>query len=252
MLVIPAIDLMGGKAVRLKAGKREDVTVYSDAPWELAAQFAEAGATCLHVVDLDGAFEGGARQSALIQRIAAAFRAGGGRDVQVGGGLRTEEAVREVLDAGATYAVLGTIAAKSPKLVLKLCEALPGKVIVAADAHGNEVRVEGWAKGANVDLVELVLRAAIWGAARLLYTDVSRDGLQVGPNVEATARLQRLVGPDTPVIASGGISSLDDLKRLSRANVQQCVVGRAIYEKNFSVREAMNVTRGRAATPRPC
>jgi phosphoribosylformimino-5-aminoimidazole carboxamide ribotide isomerase len=245
--VIPAIDLLGGKAVRLREGRREDTTIYSDVPWDLARAYAADGARTLHVVDLDGAFAGERRQAPIIEKVIAAFDPGDQRDVQVGGGIRTIEDITALIGAGVSRVVIGTAAARSPKMVLRACELWPDRVIVAVDAVKGEVRLEGWTKPSNVDAVELALRAAVWGASRILYTDISRDGTKEGPNVEATARLQRLCGPETPVIASGGIGSIEDLRKLFRAGIQQCVIGRALYDGAFTLREAMHAVGMRRA-----
>lgn len=232
--VVPAIDLAGGKAVRLKGGRREEATVYHDRPWELAARFAAEGARAIHVVDLDGAFAGEPRQLDLVRRIADAA----GVPIQVGGGIRDARAVEEALAAGARWVVLGTAAVRDPALVRELCASHPGVIVVAVDARDGRVAVAGWTETSDVDAVELATRAAGWGAAKLLYTDVTRDGLKTGVNVAATARLQLAVGK-VPVIASGGIATLDDLRQLAAAGVMECVVGRAIYDGAFTVREAL-------------
>jgi phosphoribosylformimino-5-aminoimidazole carboxamide ribotide isomerase len=158
--------------------------------------------------------------------------------MHVGGGIRDESAIAAVLDAGARWAVLGTAAVKDPELVRRACQRHPDQLIVAVDARDGLVAVEGWTATSNIDAVELARRAVGWGASKILYTDVARDGLRGGPNVAATARLQQALGA-TPVIASGGIGSLDDLRALAAAGVQECVVGRAIYDGVFSVAEAL-------------
>ena len=234
MIVVPAIDLLEGRAVRLREGKREDATVYHERPWELATAFARAGATRVHVVDLDGAFAGSPQQGAMIAKILAASQL----PVQVGGGIRDEAAIDAVLAAGAQWAVLGTAAVKSPELVQRACERYPGRVIVAVDARDGRVAVDGWTTTSDIDAVDLARRAVGWGAAKILYTDVSRDGLRGGPNVAATARLQAALGT-TPVLASGGIGSLADLRELSAAGVLECVLGRALYDKVFTLEEAL-------------
>jgi phosphoribosylformimino-5-aminoimidazole carboxamide ribotide isomerase len=232
MVVIPAIDLLGCVVVRLRGGKREEATVYdADAP-AVARRFAAAGARLLHVVDLDGAFAGGPRQGALVGAIARAFAG----KVQTGGGLRTLDDVRATLEV-ATYAVLGTAAVKDPELVREVCRAHPDRVIVAVDARDGRVAVSGWTEGSDVDAGELARRAEDWRAAKILYTDIARDGLRTGPNVAATARLQEAV--EIPVIASGGIGSLDDLRALAAAGVRECVVGRALYEGVFTLEQAI-------------
>ncbi|HEX9102198.1 MAG TPA: 1-(5-phosphoribosyl)-5-[(5-phosphoribosylamino)methylideneamino]imidazole-4-carboxamide isomerase [Polyangia bacterium] len=231
MLILPAIDLMGGNAVRLYKGKRDSAKIYSNAPAEIALGFVRAGAKRVHVVDLDAAFGDGDNR-AVLSAIAAT-----GAEVQAGGGVRDLAAARALLDAGCRAIVLGTSAVKQPELVESLCRELPGRVVVAVDAHGDKVAVEGWAEKTDVDAADLAARAVEWGAAAILYTDIARDGTGVGPNVEATARLARVLHP-TPVIASGGIGSLDHLRALALAGVPQAVVGRALYEHKFTLGEA--------------
>lgn len=233
MKVIPAIDLLDGRAVRLREGRRDDVTVYREHPEELVAELCDGGAERIHVVDLDGAFDGARRHADLIARVCAASRV----PVQVGGGIRDAAAARAVLDAGAAAVVLGTAAVKAPAVVQALCEAFPGRVIVAVDARDGVVAVEGWVEASDVTAVELGRRAAGWGAAALLYTDIARDGIGVGPNVAATAALAAAVSID--VIASGGVHSLDHLRALAAAGVASVVVGRALYDARFTLAEAI-------------
>jgi phosphoribosylformimino-5-aminoimidazole carboxamide ribotide isomerase len=230
----PAIDLLGGKAVRLEAGRRDRATVFHERPIELVTELAAGGADRLHVVDLDGAF-GELRQLELVEAIVKASPI----PVEVGGGIRDRAAIETVLAVGASFVVLGTAAVRTPSLVEDACRAFPGRVIVAVDARDGMVAVDGWTTASNVTAVELGARAAGWGAAALLYTDVARDGLHVGPNVEATAQLARAVGCE--VIASGGVGSLEDLVKLRLAGIPAVVVGRAIYDKRFTVEEAARV-----------
>jgi len=238
MKLLPAIDLLDGKAVRLEEGRRDRVTVFHDQPWLLVDDFAAAGAERVHVVDLDGAFAGAPAQRELIARLVAASPI----PVQVGGGIRDRAAVEAVFAAGAAYAVLGTAAVKAPAMVEDVCRAFPGRIVVAVDARDGVVAVEGWVESGGVTAVELGLRAAAWGAAALLYTDVARDGIHAGPNLAATAELARQVGID--VIASGGVSSLGDLAALRDAGIPAVVVGRALYDRRFTLAEAIAVARG--------
>ncbi len=233
MIVIPAIDLLGGKVVRLRAGRREEASIYHDDPMEVARRWVSAGAQELHIVDLDAAF-GETPQRHQLERLIA----GAGVPVQIGGGVRDEAAVTSLLHAGAARVVLGTAAIKEPALAEKWCRRHAGSVVVAVDAREGRVAVEGWTEVTDMDASELARRAAAWGAARILYTDIARDGGKEGPNVPATARLQRDLGA-TPVIASGGIGSLDDLRALSVAGVAYCVVGRALYDGAFTLEEAL-------------
>lgn len=238
MRVIPAIDLMGGKAVRLTEGKRESATVYGE-PLEMVDEFVGAGAERIHVVDLDGAFGGAPAQLAMIASICAKSRV----PVEVGGGLRDAAAVEAVFAAGARLAVLGTAAIRSPAFVEAVCRANPGRVIVAVDARDGMVAVEGWIEVSDVPAAVLAEKAAAWGAAAVLYTDVSRDGTSVGPNVEATKALAEAVRCE--VIASGGVGTLDHLVKLRDAGIASVVVGRALYEKRFTLAEAIAAAKRR-------
>lgn len=240
MKLLPAIDLMAGQAVRLEEGRRDRATVFHDRPVELIAELARGGADRLHVVDLDGAFAGSPQQQALVRELVAASPI----PVEVGGGIRDRAAIDAVLELGAQLVVLGTAAVRSPALVEEACRAHPGRVIVAVDARDGVVAVDGWTASGGITAIELGQRAAGWGAAALLYTDVSRDGLHVGPNVEMTAQLTRAVSCE--VIASGGVGSLDDLARLRDAGIAAVVVGRALYDKRFTVEQAAEVAHARA------
>jgi phosphoribosylformimino-5-aminoimidazole carboxamide ribotide isomerase len=233
MRLIPAIDLMSGKAVRLEQGRRETATVYRDDPEALVDEFLAAGAQRVHIVDLDGAFAGAPVQAALIKRLAA--RA----PVQVGGGLRDIAGVDAMFEAGARLVVLGTAAIKTPSFVEAVCRAHPMRVIVAVDARDGMVAVDGWMATSDVPALVLAERAASWGAAGVLYTDIARDGTRTGPAVDATAELTRAVSCE--VIASGGVGSLEDVVALRDAGIAAVVVGRAIYENRFDVAEAIRV-----------
>jgi phosphoribosylformimino-5-aminoimidazole carboxamide ribotide isomerase len=235
--VIPAIDLMSGKAVRLMEGKRESATVYGD-PVEMVEEFVGAGAERIHVVDLDGAFAGAPVQLDVVRVICERSRV----PVEVGGGLRAGDAVEAVLSC-ARFAVLGTAAIRDPALVEAVCKANPGRVIVAVDAKDGMVAVDGWIEVSDVPASVLAERAAGWGAAGVLYTDVARDGTSVGPNVEATKALADAVRCE--VIASGGVGTLEHLAKLRDAGIESVVVGRALYEKRFTLAEAIGVARRR-------
>ncbi len=234
MKLFPAIDLLGGKAVRLEEGDRRRATVFHDQPVELVAALAHDGADRLHVVDLDGAF-GEAPQVALVAAIVKASPI----PVEVGGGICDRAAVDAVLGLGAAFVVLGTAAVRDPALVEAVCRAYPGQIIVAVDARDGIVAIDGWTTSGDITAIELGQRATSWGAAALLYTDVARDGLRRGPNVAATSALAHAVTCE--VIASGGVGELEDLARLRDANIAAVVVGRAIYDKRFSVADAAHV-----------
>ena len=236
MKLFPAIDLLAGRAVRLEEGRRDRATVFHDRPVELVGELAGGGADRLHVVDLDGAF-GEPRQLELIAALVRASPI----PVEVGGGLRDRASIDQILELGAAFAVLGTAAVRDPALVEQVCRAHPGRIIVAVDARDGVVAIDGWTASGGVTAVELATRAAGWGAAAVLYTDVARDGLGGGPNVAQTAALARAAGIE--VIASGGVGSLADLTALARAGVPAAVVGRALYDRKFTVAEAVRAAR---------
>ncbi len=239
MNIIPAIDLLGGNAVRLRKGKREDVTVFSERPWELIAKFAAQGASRIHIVDLDGAFAGARAHQDLIDRMLKESPI----PVEVGGGIRNQAALETLFDAGASYAVLGTAAVKDPGFAEQACRQFPGKVIIGVDAIDGNVAVEGWVEKSSVKAEQLAARAAAWGAAAVLYTDIARDGMHAGVNVDATAALAKHLGDKTEVIASGGVTSLDDLRALAAANIPYAIIGRALYDNHFTVADAVAVTQ---------
>jgi phosphoribosylformimino-5-aminoimidazole carboxamide ribotide isomerase len=236
MIVIPAIDLMGGKAVRLEQGQAERATVYHGQPVRLTTDFARAGAQRIHVVDLDGAFKGQSLQLDLMARLSDAAQAHGAT-LQAGGGMRDAAAVRALLAVGVGYVVVGTLAVREPETVEELCQEFPGQVIVAADARDGVVAVEGWTKATSLTARALAEAAQAWGAAAVLHTDVTRDGMQTGPAVAATLALQK--GLEVPVLASGGVGRLADLDACAAAGIQGVVLGRALYEGAFTLEEAL-------------
>jgi phosphoribosylformimino-5-aminoimidazole carboxamide ribotide isomerase len=245
MLVFPAIDLLGGRAVRLSQGRRDSAKVYSETPWELARAFAAAGAARLHVVDLDAAFSGGKEHNhATIERIIAAST----MEVEVGGGIRQVADCERLFALGARYAVLGTAAIKTPEIADELCRRFPRRIVVAVDAREGKVAVEGWQEDTAVDAIEVGEAVARAGAAAVLYTDIGRDGMRTGPNLDATARLARRLSP-CPVIASGGVARIEDLDDVRATGAFAVVVGKAIYEGAFTVAEALRRAWGDGARP---
>ena len=249
MIVIPAIDLRGGRCVRLHQGRSDRETVFSDDPVAVALQWKELGAERLHVVDLDGAFAGEPRQSALVARIVAAMAP---VPVEVGGGLRSLKDVEAALETGARWAVLGTRAALDRAFLSDVCGRHAGCIIVAVDAKGERVAVKGWTEVVDDTVVQVGLRARGAGAAALLCTDVSRDGTEGGPNIEYTATIARDVA--MPVLASGGVGRVEDLARLAAVpGVIGTVVGRALYTGAIDLRRAKDVAAsgaGPSAVPR--
>jgi phosphoribosylformimino-5-aminoimidazole carboxamide ribotide isomerase len=235
VIVIPAIDLQGGQCVRLVEGRADRATVFGDDPVAMARRWAERGARRLHVVDLDGAFDGAPRHSALIRAMVEAVPA---VPVEVGGGLRDLDTLEAVLGTGARWAVVGTAAALDPALVEAACARWPGRILVGVDAVDGQVAVHGWIDVLPLGAHELTRRAAAAGAAGVIYTDVRRDGTGRGPNFEATAALA--AGSPVPVVASGGIGELDDLVRLAAIpNVTGAIVGRALYTGAVDLGAAM-------------
>jgi phosphoribosylformimino-5-aminoimidazole carboxamide ribotide isomerase len=237
VIVIPAIDLQGGRCVRLVEGRADTATVFGEDPVAMARQWADRGARRLHVVDLDGAFAGAPCHASVLGAMVAAVPA---VPVEVGGGLRDLETLMAALATGARWAVLGTAAALEPAFLEAACTRWPGRILVGVDAVDGQVAVRGWTDVLDLGAPELASRAARAGAAGVIYTDVRRDGTGRGPNLEATAALA--AGTPLPVIASGGIAGLDDLVRLaSIPTVVGAIVGRALYTGAVDLRAAMAV-----------
>lgn len=239
MLVIPAIDLKEGKCVRLRQGRMDDDTVFSDDPITVAGRWVEAGATRLHIVDLDGAFAGEPVHAEIVHAIAATFP-----DIwiQVGGGVRTERTIQTYLNAGVDYVILGTKAVQTPHFVSNAALEFPGHIIVGLDAKEGRVAVDGWSKLSHHDVNDLAQQFEQDGVEAIIYTDISRDGMLEGPNLSATRRLAQAI--TIPVIASGGIKSIDDIRALgalAEDGVVGCITGRAIYEGTLDFAEALRV-----------
>ncbi len=237
MLVLPAVDLLDGKAVRLHQGRYDAVTVYSDDPPALAAAL-RGKVPRLHVVDLLGARAGRAVQGDLVRALVSAF----GDGVQVGGGVRSLAAAESYLELGAARVVLGTAAVRDPALVREASLRWPDRIVVALDARDGRVVLDGWEQASTRTALDVARDLAGLPVAALLYTDVSRDGTQVGPNVAATAELA--AGGGFPVLASGGVGTLDHLRALAAIpNVTGAIVGRALYERAFTLEEALAAAR---------
>ncbi|MGB5632546.1 MAG: 1-(5-phosphoribosyl)-5-[(5-phosphoribosylamino)methylideneamino]imidazole-4-carboxamide isomerase [Waterburya sp.] len=236
MEVIPAIDLLDGKCVRLYQGDYNQASIFSDNPVEIARQWAAEGATRLHVVDLDGAKAGKSLNLSVIEAIAKAIAI----PVQVGGGLRDRAGVSRLLNTGVQRAILGTVAVEKPELVTELCNEFPEQIVVGIDARNSKVATRGWLETSEVAATDLAQRMAQQGAAAIIYTDIHRDGTLSGPNMPALRELAESI--DIPVIASGGVSSLTDLLSLlslESAGVTGVIVGRAIYTGDVSLKEAV-------------
>ena len=236
--LFPAIDLKGGQCVRLRLGEMADATVYSDDPAAQARAFRDQGFDCLHVVDLDGAFAGEAVNGAAVEAILAATDV----PVQLGGGIRTLSHVEAWLERGLARVILGTVAVRDPDLVRQAARAFPGRVAVGIDARGGRVAVEGWAETSDLTVLDMARRFEDAGVAAIVYTDIDRDGVLAGINWDATLDLARAVS--IPVIASGGLASIDDVHRLARpdaAILEGAITGRALYDGRLNPAEALMI-----------
>lgn len=228
MLLIPAIDLKEGACVRLKQGRMEDNTVFSDDPLAMAQRWVDAGARRLHLVDLDGAFAGSPRNRHSIAAICDAFP---DLPIQVGGGIRDEETIEQYLEMGISYVIIGTKAVAEPHFIADVCLSFPGHIIVGLDAKEGKVAIDGWSKISNHDVTDLAQRFEQDGVSSIIFTDIARDGMMQGANMAATRELARAVR--IPIIASGGMTDMDDIDRLIDAaedGVAGAIIGRALYE----------------------
>ena len=243
MLLFPAIDIRGGQCVRLRQGDYARETVFGADPAALARRWVEQGARFLHLVDLDGAREGRPVNADSVRRIADEA----GVPCQLGGGLRTEEHIREALSWGITRVVLGTRALQDPGWCEQMCRRHP--VVLGLDARQGKVATHGWRETGELSVHEAARRCLDWPLVALVYTDVGRDGMLEGPDVEGTRSLQEAVA--CPVIASGGVGSLDDVRRLARAGVAGCIIGRALYDGKFTLTDALRVTAEEASGGHP-
>ena len=238
LIVFPAIDLKGGQVVRLAEGDMARATVYGDHPAHQATLFAEQGAEFLHVVDLDGSFAGRAENREAVEAILQTFPG----HVQLGGGIRTREAVEGWFDLGVSRIVMGTAALKDPEFVKDMAKEFPGGIVVAVDARDGMVATEGWAEVSDVEVVDLARRFEDAGVASLLFTDIGRDGLLKGVNIDATVDLARRV--NLPVIASGGVKGLDDIRLLAlhaQDGIEGVITGRALFEGKLDLAAAIQM-----------
>jgi phosphoribosylformimino-5-aminoimidazole carboxamide ribotide isomerase len=240
MIVIPAIDLKNGQCVRLEQGLMDKDTVYSDDPAAMARHWQEEGGELLHLVDLDGAFAGVPKNRAAIQAIVAAVDI----PTELGGGVRDLETIEAYLELGIDRVILGTVAKENPALVAEACRRFPGRIVVGIDARDGLVAVRGWAELTTKKAVDLAQELEGFGVAAIIYTDIARDGMMQGPNLDATAALAKAIS--IPVIASGGVSSLDDIRNLLQieaAGVAGVITGKAIYNGSLNLREAVELTK---------
>jgi len=239
--VIPAIDIQQGKAVRLRQGRADQATVFSDSPLDVARRFVAAGATLLHVVDLDGAFLGKPANADIICRIASATDAA----VQVGGGVRNFETAARYFGAGVSRVVLGTSIVRDPEEVTRITRAYPGQVAAGIDARDGRVAIRGWVEVTGVAAADLARRIEESGVSCFIYTDIARDGMMVGPNFEAIREFAK--GVSAPVIASGGVTTLEDVRKLQAMEgegVDGAIIGRALYDGSLDLGEALRMERG--------
>jgi len=240
MLIIPAIDLKDGHCVRLKQGIMEGATVFSEDPGAMASHWLAQGARRLHLVDLNGAFAGKPKNESAIKAVIDAV--GDDIPVQLGGGIRDLDTIERYLDDGVSYVIIGTAAVKTPGFLHDACNAFPGHIIVALDAKDGKVAVDGWSKMTGHDVVDLALKFQDYGVEAVIYTDIGRDGMLTGVNVEATVALARSL--TVPVIASGGVATLDDVRLLcgvASEGIAGAISGRALYEGNLNFAEAQKL-----------
>ena len=237
MRIIPAIDIKDGRCVRLRQGRMDDETVFSNDPVGMAEHWIAQGAQQLHLVDLDGARDGEPHNAPIVKQIAQNHP---DIPIQVGGGIRGEDAIQAYLDAGVRYTVIGTRAVREPHFVEELCLEFPGHIIVGLDAKDGKVATDGWSKLSHHDATDLAQHFAQDGVAAIVFTDISRDGMMQGLNVESTVALAQAL--PVPVIASGGVTSLDDIAALQAVadeGISGVIIGRALYEKRIDLREAL-------------
>ena len=240
MIIIPAIDLKDGQCVRLRKGIMEDTTVFSNNPTEMASKWVAEGARRLHLVDLNGAFEGKPINADCVNEITKSFP---NLPVQIGGGIRDLQTANAYIEAGISYLIIGTMAVTNPDFVEKLCDEFPNKIIVGLDANNGLVATDGWAKQTDIDVVELSKKYEQYGVNSIVYTDIARDWMMQGVNVEATANLAKKTS--IPIIASGGITNLDDIAALlknAHHGIMGAITGRAIYEGQLDFNDAQTMS----------
>ena len=240
MIIYPAIDIRGGRCVRLTEGRFDAETVFADDPAEMALKWAECGAEWLHLVDLDGALAGEGKNIPVIKRILETVKL----PVELGGGIRNLQAIEKLLELGVTRTILGSAAVKNPALVEEACKLFPGHIAVGIDAKNGEVATEGWIEGSGVPATELARRMADFGVDKIIFTDISRDGMLSGINAEATAEIAKASGIE--VIASGGVASLEDIRRVKayeKVGVTGCIIGKAIYTGAVDLRQALALAK---------
>ena len=246
MIIIPAVDIKNGKCVRLVQGRKEDETVFSDDPSAMAEKWAQAGAELIHVIDLDGAFEKSPQNLAAIRKILQTVDT----PIQVGGGIRNESTVRRFLDMGVERVIVGTEAINHPEFVERISGMYPGRIIVGIDARKGLVAIEGWTETTRVKAVDLAKRFENCGLAAVNFTDIHRDGMQTGPNIEETRRLAEAI--HIPVVASGGVATIQDIHNLlplEAVGVIGVITGKALYSGTLDFKEALRVVNSKSYNP---
>ena len=240
MLIIPAIDLKEGKCVRLKQGLMQESTIFSDNPAEMAKKWVDLGAQRLHLVDLDGAFAGKPVNESAIKSIVA--EVGGQAPIQLGGGIRNLDTVEKFINSGVDSVIIGTAAVTNPGFLHEACFAFPGQIIVGLDAKEGDVAINGWAKLTSHNVIDLAKKFEQYGVESIIYTDIGRDGMLSGVNIEATVRLSESL--KIPVVASGGVSNIDDIKHLcdvANIGIRGVITGTAIYEGTLDFEAAQKL-----------
>lgn len=241
MIIIPAIDIKDGRCVRLRQGRMDDETIFADDPVEMADKWVQAGAQRLHLVDLDGATAGAPRNFSIVEKISAKYP---DLPIQVGGGIRDEDTVEKYLECGVQYVIIGTRAVTAPHFVNDLCLEFPGHIIIGLDAKNGKVAIDGWSKLSHHDVIDLAQHFEADGVAAIVFTDVSRDGMMQGVNVESTVELAAAI--HIPVIASGGVTDITDIERLCATDeegIVGVVVGRALYEGTIDLAAAQALAK---------
>jgi phosphoribosylformimino-5-aminoimidazole carboxamide ribotide isomerase len=248
MIIIPAVDIKDGRCVRLLQGRKDAETVFSDDPAAMAAKWAVDGAQLIHVIDLDGAFEKAPRNFQSIKKILGSVAV----PIQVGGGIRDEKTIKMYLDEGVDRVILGTEAIRNPQLVARACKAFPGRIVVGIDAREGLVAIEGWTQTTPTKAVDLAKQFEDSGVAAINFTDIHRDGMQTGPNIVETRRLAESVS--IPVVASGGVSSMADIKNLlplRKVGVVGVITGKALYTGTLNLKEAISFVNSKTNTSAP-
>jgi phosphoribosylformimino-5-aminoimidazole carboxamide ribotide isomerase len=248
MIIIPAVDIKEGKCVRLLQGRMDAETVFSDDPESMALRWAQEGAALIHVVDLDGAVAHRPRNGAVIKKIVRRLAV----DIQVGGGIRTEAAIQDYLDAGVKRVIIGTEAVRNPKMVKAACLRFPGQILLGIDARDGLAAIEGWTQTTKIRAVDLAKAFEDYGVAGINFTDIHRDGMQTGPNIEETKQLAEAVS--IPVFASGGVSTIEDIKNLlplESVGVAGVITGRALYSGALDLKEAISISKSSNTTSKP-